>query len=61
MQTIREQPDTAKEQLQEAQTAYLHAFAADRMQDIAKHKRQVAKLTREIGQLVRYKLDTGIE
>jgi hypothetical protein len=55
--TLREQIDAAKEQLHEAQTAYLHAFAANRMEDIAKHKRTVGKLTREIGQLVRYKLD----
>lgn len=59
--TLREQIDAAKKQLHEAQTAYLHAFASNRMEDIAKHKRTVGKLTREIGQLVRYKLDTGIE
>tara|TARA_B100000131_G_C17988447_1_gene561512 strand:- start:461 stop:649 length:189 start_codon:yes stop_codon:yes gene_type:complete len=58
--TLRQQLDTAKEKLHEAQTAYLHAFASNRLEDIAKHKRQVNKLTREIGQLVKIKLASGI-
>ena len=58
-QTIQEQLDEAKKLLEEKQTAYMHAFASGNLQDISKHRKEVYSLTRQIGQLVKYKLQTG--
>ena len=49
----------AKKLLEEKQTAYMHAFASGNLQDISKHRKEVFSLTRQIGQLVKYKLQTG--
>ena len=57
--TIQEQLDEAKKLLEEKQTAYMHAFASGNLQDISKHRKEVFSLTRQIGQLVKYKLQTG--
>ena len=40
-------------------SAYMHAFASGNLQDISKHRKEVFSLTRQIGQLVKYKLQTG--
>ena len=59
IETIQEQLDEAKKLLEEKQTAYMHAFASGNLQDISKHRKEVFSLTRQIGQLVKYKLQTG--
>jgi len=59
IETIQEQLDEAKKLLEEKQTAYMHAFASGNLQDISKHRKAVFSLTRQIGQLVKYKLQTG--
>ena len=58
-ESIQQQLDEAKKLLEEKQTAYMHAFASGNLQDISKHRKEVFSLTRQIGQLVKYKLQTG--
>ena len=60
-QSIQEQLDEAKKLLEEKNTAYMHAFASGNLKEIGKLRKEVYGLQRQVGQLIKYKLNTGVK
>ena len=54
--TVQDQIDSIKILLDDAQTAYSHAIAANDMAAMTQHRKNVSKLRNTIGKLVKQKL-----